>query len=64
VLASSTDRSHALEGWKGRGLFTWVLLEGLRGAADASGDRSVDTVDLADYLNSQVPAIICGCLTR
>lgn len=57
ILAASSDRQFALEGFEGHGLFTWVLLEGLRGRADlmGNGDRSIDVSELADYLEEEVP---------
>jgi hypothetical protein len=47
----------ALEGYNGHGLFTWVMVEGLRGAADADKDGFVKTLELADYIDNEVPLI-------
>jgi uncharacterized caspase-like protein len=57
MLASTTDRSFALEGLEGHGVFTYVLLEGLAGRADLLGDRdgTIETGELADYLADEVP---------
>lgn len=38
----------------GHGVFTWVLLEGLRGAADTDADRLVTAGELFDYVSGRV----------
>jgi hypothetical protein len=38
----------------GHGVFTWALLEGLRGAADADADRFVTAGELFDYVSARV----------
>ncbi|HEX7317088.1 MAG TPA: caspase family protein [Pyrinomonadaceae bacterium] len=38
----------------GHGVFTWALLEGLRGGADADADRLVTAGELFDYVSAQV----------
>jgi uncharacterized caspase-like protein len=38
----------------GHGLFTYYLLEGLKGAADADGDRLVTVQELYAYVERQV----------
>ena len=59
ILAASTEHQHALEGHEGCGVFTYVLLRGLRGEADRSGEgQGVITIDeLADYARKEVPKI-------
>lgn len=62
VLAATTDKDVAFEGYKEHGVFTYALLEGLRGAADRperDGRRDgVITIDeLSDYLQQEVPRI-------
>ncbi|WP_256091511.1 caspase family protein [Candidatus Thiosymbion oneisti] len=59
MLASTTERKFALEGLDGHGVFTHVLLEGLRGQADLLGNdnRTIETSELADYLEEEVPRI-------
>ena len=59
VIAASTERQFALEGHSGHGVFTYALLQGLRGEADAQGDRDgVITVDeLSAYVAKEVPRI-------
>jgi hypothetical protein len=56
-LAASTDVDLAFEGYKGHGLYTYVLLEGLRGGADReTGNRNgdVNVTELAEYLEQRV----------
>ncbi len=59
ILASAAERQFALEGLDGHGVFTHVLLEGLRGRADLLGNRNhtIETGELADYLEEEVPRI-------
>ena len=55
VLAASNSQQQALEGQEGHGLFTWVLLQGLDGRADVRNNGYVSTVDLAGYVDDEVP---------
>jgi uncharacterized caspase-like protein len=58
VLAASTSQQFALEGTQeGHGLFTWVLLQGLDGKADARNLGYVNTGDLAGYVETEVPKV-------
>jgi uncharacterized caspase-like protein len=59
VIAASTERQFALEGHGGHGVFTYALVQGLHGEADAQGDRDGEiTVDeLAAYVAREVPQI-------
>jgi uncharacterized caspase-like protein len=57
VLSASTSVQEALEGYKGHGLFTYVIVEGLNGKADADKDGYVKTLELADYADTQVPEL-------
>ena len=57
VLSASTSAQEALEGYKGHGLFTYVVVAGLSGKADENGDGFVKTLELADYVDSQVPIL-------
>jgi WD40 repeat protein len=57
ILSASTSDQEALEGYKGHGLFTYVVVEGLNGAADADKDGFVKTLELADYVDDQVPEL-------
>jgi hypothetical protein len=59
VLAASSDSQLALEGYRGHGVFTYALLQGLRGQADRRGDRdgTVDIDELAEFVSERVPQI-------
>jgi len=57
ILSASMSNQEALEGYKGHGLFTYVVVEGLNGAADADNDGFVKTLELADYVDNQVPEL-------
>ncbi len=57
VLSAATSVQEALEGYKGHGLFTYVIVEGLNGAADTDKDGFVKTLELADYVDNQVPEL-------
>jgi caspase domain-containing protein len=57
VLTSSDINEISEEGatWGGgHGVFTWALLEGLRGAADANGDHVITAGELFDYVSGRV----------
>lgn len=57
VLTSSDVNEVSQEGprWGGgHGVFSWALLEGLRGGADANGDRFVTAGELFDYVRDRV----------
>jgi len=47
----------AVEGYQGHGLFTYVLVEGLKGKADKGKTGYVKTTELADYVDSEVPVL-------
>jgi WD40 repeat protein len=57
ILSASTSVQEALEGYRNHGLFTWVVVEGLNGAADTDRDGFVKTLELADYVDNHVPEI-------
>ncbi len=57
ILSASTSSQEALEGYKGHGLFTFVLAEGLSGKADKGKSGFIKTADLADYVETEVPEI-------
>lgn len=57
ILAASTSLQEALEGYRGHGLFTYVLVEGLKGKADKGKTGFIKTTELADYLDDQVPLL-------
>lgn len=51
IYASANDKQAALDGYKGNGLFTYTLLEGLNNnkEADVNGDKGVSIVELGGY---------------
>jgi uncharacterized caspase-like protein len=54
VFSASSDTQQALEGYKGHGLFTYVLMEGLQGKADIKKEGFITIYGLADYVGEQV----------
>ena len=58
VLAAASSEQMALEqGEKGHGVFTYALLQGMAGAADANRDDIVDIDELAAHAATSVPEI-------
>ena len=54
VLSAANSQQEALEGYRGHGLFTYVLSDGLQGKADADKDGFVKTTELANYIEDEV----------
>ncbi len=54
VFSASSDSQQALEGYKGHGLFTYVLLEGLQGKADFKKDGFITVKGLALHTEERV----------
>jgi hypothetical protein len=57
VLTASDDKQFSQESQKwggGHGVFTWFLLEGLKGEADYNEDKRVTLGELIPYLSEQV----------
>ena len=57
ILSAATSQQQALEGYKEHGLFTYVLTEGLKGKADSNNDGYVKTLELANYIDDEVPEL-------
>ncbi|BAI80377.1 conserved hypothetical protein [Deferribacter desulfuricans SSM1] len=57
IISASTSLQEALEGYQGHGLFTYVLAEGLKGKADLDKDGFIKTLELATYVDSEVPTL-------
>ncbi|HPX60291.1 MAG TPA: caspase family protein [Deltaproteobacteria bacterium] len=55
ILSASTSQQEALEGYQGHGLFTWSLVQGMKGRADKGGTGYIRTTDLAAYVEDEVP---------
>lgn len=56
VLAAATHQQQALEGYRGHGVLTYALLEGLKGSAAPAG-QPITAHALADYAVEHVPTI-------
>lgn len=57
VIASCREAEVSMtSSWRGHSLFTYFLLEGLRGQALGANDGTVRVLDLFTYLSEQVPA--------
>jgi len=57
ILSATKSTQEALEGYKDHGLFTYVIVDGLKGKADYDGDGYIKTFELADYVDNEVPAL-------
>ena len=59
TILAATDEQPAAEGYQGHGVFTYVLLQGLKYADTQFGNRDgyIDLFELAAYVNDQVPSI-------
>ena len=58
ILAAAEKFSRAAEREDlAHGVFTYVMLEGLGGAADLDGDRSVSLRELSEYVMKHVPEL-------
>jgi hypothetical protein len=56
VLSASTDDAPALEGYRGHGVFTYVVLDAL-GRADTDSNGFIEVTELAGYVDAHVPEI-------
>ena len=57
VLAATNSDQEAVEGYQGHGLFTFVVAQGLAGKADPEHSGYVSTLELAQYVEIQVPVL-------
>ena len=57
IISASSSVQEALEGYQGHGLLTWVVAEGLKGRADLNKDGAVNTLELATFVDDQVPQL-------
>jgi WD40 repeat protein len=64
VISATTSDQEANEGQDGHGVFTWVLLQGLNGKADARKHGYIKNLDLALYVDDQVPEIALAVFKR
>jgi uncharacterized caspase-like protein len=57
ILAASSGQEVALESAeRGHGIFTYFLLRGLEGAADADADGRIDTGEIYKFISEKVTA--------
>ena len=57
VLTSAKSTQIANDEYKGQGLFTYVLAQGLNGLADYNKDFVVDSIEIAQYVKNNVGRI-------
>jgi len=57
IISASSSAQEALEGYKGHGLLTYVLTDGLKGKADIDSDGYVKTLEIANFVEDNVPRI-------
>ena len=57
IISASSSTQEALEGYKGHGLLTYVLTQGLKGKADSDNDGFVKTLEISNYVEDEVPEI-------
>ena len=55
TIVASSDDQVAMEGYEGHGIFTYILVEGLRGKADTDGDGFITLQELSTYTEEEVP---------
>jgi len=57
IISASTGLQEAMEGYQGHGLFTYVLAEGMKGKVDVDKDGFIKTLELSNYVDSEVPVL-------
>ncbi len=57
ILSAATSNQDALEGYNGHGIFSYVVIQGLKGDADLDKDGFIQTTELANYVGETVPLI-------
>ena len=55
TIVASSDDQVAMEGYEGHGIFTYILVEGLRGKADTDRDGFITLQELSAYTEEEVP---------
>ena len=53
VVLAAESAEQAMEGYEGHGLFTYALLEALRGKAERDGDGLISTAELQGYVEKR-----------
>lgn len=54
VIAACSDNQFAMEGYNGHGLFTYVLLDAMKGGADRNNDGFISMQELSSYIGGEV----------
>jgi uncharacterized caspase-like protein len=54
ILAASQSKETALDGTNGHGVFTFVVLSGIKGNADGNRDGLIDVAELGRYAKTHV----------
>lgn len=57
TIVASSKKQVALEGYMGHGVFTYTVLEALRGRADSNNDGRVTINELSFYIENRLPDI-------
>ena len=57
ILSASMAQQQAIEGYNGHGLFTWVLLEALKGKAAIEGSDRISNWNITSYVGRIVPEL-------
>jgi outer membrane protein OmpA-like peptidoglycan-associated protein len=57
VLTAAKSEQLANDKYKGHGLFTYILVDGLNGKADFNGNGVVDSIEIAQYVQDNVGRI-------
>ena len=55
TIVASSDTQSAMEGYEGHGIFTYIVVEGLNGKADADRDGFITLQELSSYVEDEVP---------
>ena len=63
VLTASTEDKPALEGYRGHGIFTYVMLDAFS-RADSNGNGTIELTELAAYIDEQVPQLSQSVFNR
>jgi WD40 repeat protein len=57
MIVASSDSQVALEGYKGHGVFTYALVDGISGKADGDRNGYVSVKELSTYVENAVPEL-------
>ena len=57
IIAASLSNQQALEGYKEHGVFSYTVIEALKGKADSNKDGYIKTSELINYIDDTLPQI-------